>query len=81
MTDKDIIKDLEDLIYKVNLDEEFCLDGKGTTELIFFLDALKSFINRQKAEIERLKESRNRWRQLAEDFDRISREEEVGDEQ
>ncbi len=35
-------------------------------------------INQQQAEIERLKQSRNRWKQIAEDFDRISREEECG---
>lgn len=38
-------------------------------------DALE-YINRLEAEIERLKESRDKWRQIAEDFDRATREEE-----
>ena len=33
-------------------------------------------IQQLKAEIESLKDSRDRWRRLAEDFDRITREEE-----
>jgi hypothetical protein len=43
---------------------------KGSIE-----DYKNSYIN-QKAEIERLRESRDRWRKIAEDFDRFSREEE-----
>ncbi len=37
-------------------------------------------INRQKAEIERLKKSRDKWRQIAEDFDRATREAEQAGE-
>jgi hypothetical protein len=36
-------------------------------------DAL-DLINRQKAEIEKLKDSRDRWKQIATDFDKASRE-------
>lgn len=85
MTDNEIIKGLECCIKSSHFGECFenkcplvsekgCMVGKETL-YPYALD----LINRQKAEIERLEESRNRWRQLAEDFDRISREEEVGD--
>lgn len=40
------------------------------------LKAMRGAANSYKAENERLKESRDKWRQIAEDFDRATREEE-----
>ncbi len=44
------------------------------------LKAMRGAANSYKAENERLKKSRDRWRQIAEDFDKITRENEKAGE-
>jgi hypothetical protein len=78
MTDNEIIKALELCGSEFECHNGCPYYNNGQfkcRDLSIYRDAL-SLINRQKAEIERLRESRDRWRKIAEDFDRFSREEE-----
>jgi hypothetical protein len=72
MKDKEIVKALE-CCKKDDCDN--CPNDFGNCYANLAGYAL-DLINRLQEDNERLRESRNRWRQIAEDFDRFSREEE-----
>lgn len=76
MTDAEIIKALECC---TNDDEPNCKECTKRPHIYCICELLEDaygLIQRQQEEIEKLKNSRDRWKQLAKDFDEASREEE-----
>lgn len=77
MTDTEIIKALEccsgETCLGCSLDGKYIGSLECTTELS---EVALDLIQRQQEELEKLKNSRDRWKQLAKDFDEASREEE-----
>lgn len=72
-TDDEIIKALECCI---NDNCGDCPETFGNCELTTMRNAL-DLLKRQREEIEKLTDSRNRWRKIAEDFDIATREKET----